>query len=81
MLRRSTIIAVLACLTGLTAIAMAYVLMTLVNGVSHGANDIDEAKTRQAVQATLSGLFEQASGLIGGNANWDDAVNHVYGVV
>jgi diguanylate cyclase (GGDEF)-like protein len=58
---------------------MACLLAWLVNGVSAGANDIDEAKTRQAVHAMVSGLLEQTSGLVSDNAKWDDAVDHSYG--
>jgi diguanylate cyclase (GGDEF)-like protein len=58
---------------------MACLLAWLVNGVSSGANAIDEAKTQQAVQAMVSGLLESAGGLVLDNAKWDDAVDNVYG--
>jgi diguanylate cyclase (GGDEF)-like protein len=58
---------------------MACLLAWLVNGVSSGANDLDQAKTQQAVQAMISGLFETAGGLVLDNAKWDDAVDNAYG--
>jgi diguanylate cyclase (GGDEF)-like protein len=51
----------------------------LVNGVSAGANGIDEAKTKQAAEAMVSGLLDSFSGLVMDNARWDDAVDNAYG--
>ena len=66
-------------LTALTAIAMAAILLLLIQGISNGANELDDAKSTQAIRATLSGTLEQVSALVTDNAKWDDAVTHTYG--
>lgn len=80
-LRRPSLITVLAGLTVVTAVSMAYLLVYLVNGISTGANNLDEAKTKQAVQSLISGALDQSAGLTKDNAKWDDAVTAVYGKV
>ena len=67
-MRSSKVIAALAVLTCLTAIAMACLLAWLVNGVSAGANALDEAKTKQAVHAMIAGLGETIGSLVMDNA-------------
>jgi diguanylate cyclase (GGDEF)-like protein len=80
-LRKPNTIALLAGLTAITAIAMAYLLIYLINGISTGANAIDETKTRQSVQSLVSGLFEHSAGLLTDNAKLDDAAANAYGDV
>jgi diguanylate cyclase (GGDEF)-like protein len=60
---------------------MACLLAWLVNGVSAGANDLDEAKTKQAVHAMIAGLGETIGSLVMDNARWDDAADNSYGDV
>ncbi|MGL4489579.1 MAG: bifunctional diguanylate cyclase/phosphodiesterase [Rhizobiaceae bacterium] len=58
---------------------MAVVLLSLVQGVSDGANKLDNEKSEQAIGAALAGLMEQAASIMFDNAKWDDAVLKVYG--
>jgi diguanylate cyclase (GGDEF)-like protein len=77
--RTSRLIAALTGLTCLTAIAMACLLIWLMNGISSGANDIDKARTNQAIEAMISGLLHSSEGLVLDNAKWDEAVENTYG--
>jgi diguanylate cyclase (GGDEF)-like protein len=53
----------------------------LMNGISAGANKIDDARTRQVIEAMVSGLLTSNAGLVLDNAKWDDAVDHTYGTL
>lgn len=79
MTRTLKLIVMMGGLAATSTIAMIGVVMHLIQGVSSGANALDEAKTRQAVSAMVAGLIDQATGLMTDNAKWDDAVDHSYG--
>jgi diguanylate cyclase (GGDEF)-like protein len=79
--RTSRLIALLTGLTCLTAIAMVCLQLWLMNGLSTGANKIDDAKSRHSIEAMLSELLTSKAGLVLDNAKWDDAVDHTYGTL
>jgi diguanylate cyclase (GGDEF)-like protein len=57
------------------------IVLQLIDKMSQGANQLDENKTSQTIQAGLEAAIEQEAGIIHDNANWDDAAAHVYGTV
>ncbi len=64
---------------GLTIVAIMAVMYVLIDGVSNGANAIDDARTRQSVDLAFRAILEQMESLVGDNAKWDYAVDNSYG--
>jgi diguanylate cyclase (GGDEF)-like protein len=64
---------------GLTVIAIMAVIYVLIDGVSNGANSIDDARTRQSVELAFAAVIEQMESLVSDNAKWDYAVDNSYG--
>lgn len=75
----SRLVTVMSAMAALSLVAMIFIIADMVRTVASGANQLDVSKTSQSVEAALSGILQQSSGLVLDNAKWDDAVRNSYG--
>jgi diguanylate cyclase (GGDEF)-like protein len=80
-MKTSRLMIVLSGMTALAALLIVAVFLHLIQNVSESANNLDMKKTKQSLEATTDGIFDQAATLVGDNAKWDDAVKHSYGKI
>lgn len=75
----STQIRLTKLLAAVAAVAMIAVTLYLIQGISNGANVLNEKKDRQLIVSALAGLLDGVAGLVADNAESDDAVDNTYG--
>jgi diguanylate cyclase (GGDEF)-like protein len=79
--RSHRLVIALGVISCFAAIVAVYVVLHLIDNMSQGANQFDEEKTKQTINASFDALFDRADAIMVENARWDDAAAHAYGIL